>query len=125
MTTDRVEDPTPFMTDVVSVRIDGATVYAEGVVTERTVDLLLGAVGFLTRTAPQVLLDLTSVSTVDVEAVRALFTARYDALAAGTTLELVIPSHLRRRLAVCRPLPVETRLRSTRESPDSRRRNPA
>lgn len=109
MTADNVGDPTPQMTDIVSVRIDGATVHAQGAVTKRTVDLLLGAVGFLTRTMPDVTLDLTSVSTVDAEAVRTLFTVHYDALADGAIVELLIPPHLRRRLAVCRPLPAVAR----------------
>ena len=72
----------------------------------RSVDLLLGAVDYLTATTRAITLDLTGVTAVDAAAVRALFTARYNALTAGAVLDLVIPAHLQRRLAVCRPLVV-------------------
>ena len=94
-------DPVLPGVDTVSIRIDGATVRARGVVTGSTVDLLLAALDFLAGTTPQVTLDLTSAATVDVVAAQALLMAHYDALAAGSSLHLVIPSHLRRRLTVC------------------------
>ena len=49
-------------------------------------------------------LDLTYVSALDSQAVQGLYTARYEALAAGSVLHMVVPAQLQRRLAVCRPL---------------------
>jgi hypothetical protein len=94
----------PDVADVVSVRIDGETIHAYGAVAEHGVDLLLGAVDYLTRNHAEVTLDLTHVSALDSQAVRDLYTARYDALAAGSVLQLLVPAHLQRRLAACRPL---------------------
>jgi hypothetical protein len=109
------------MVDAVSIRIDGATIYAQGVASEHTIDLLLGAVDYLIPAVGTVTLDLSLVTAVDAVAVRALFTARYDVLAAGATLDIVVPAHLQRRLTVCRPLSTSPSRYRTPRPPHPRR----
>jgi hypothetical protein len=84
------------------ITMGGDTVYADGVLDELTVDLLLAAADYLfSRGSLIVTLDLSRARSIDSDAIRELFTAQTD-VGTGLCLRLTVPAHLRPRLAICR-----------------------
>ena len=79
----------------------GTTLYAVGRLDVTSVAVLRTWLELSERTSHSITLDLTQVSSIDSLCVRELFDRQHGFTEHGSVLRLEVPSHLRRRLAVC------------------------
>ena len=85
-----------------SVELGPGSLAVRGVIDDTTIDLVLGALDFYCeRRSPDLTLDLVQVRGLSDDALKRLFTYKYDHEARGHVLAVFAPAHLAGRLAVC------------------------